>query len=746
MSAGAKIYRWSAAALVMALFGTVSAPTTAIAHEGHAPLPTKGATVDVERGALVLSADAHKALGVKTAEVKFRNIEEEVLAYATVELSWQQHRYVTTPIAGRITRLHVQSGQAVSVGQELAEVESTELENLQLGLLDAENKAKLSATTLDRVRRLAKDQVIAQQELIEAANEHQENLNSIAIARSRLKRLRLSEEQIDAIIRDGKPLRSLSIHSPLAGIAIHTDLAIGKFIAPSEHLFEVIDLSSVMLRIDVLEHDLAKLEQGQRVEVSLSAFPESPFSGKIEVIEKYLDPITHLGRAWASLPNSSDDRKLLPGMYGQATVVLADGEKLAVPREALLSNGTETFVLVEEAATARATEYRKRNVALGRRTREFVELAAGDIFPGDRVVTTGAHELSNFFIQGVLRLSPEARRNLGVRVEAVGVENVQDILEVDGAVDLPPEQRAEASSQLDGTIEAIYVERGQTVGAGQVIAEVASLELQQVQLELLQAHLQSALLEDTLKRLRQLGNGQAIARKRLLETESLYRSAVMQRDNARARLERVGLSRDQLEKLLSERTLVDLLPIRAPIDGTIVQFSKRLGQVIRAEEPLFEIHNLSHVLVRADLSERDASSVTVGTSARIRFVAQPTFLAEGVVVRSGSTFDVANRTLSVWIELKDQPAQSLFHGMLARITFALENSQQSLAVPKEAIARAGTRSFVFVQGVDGVLHRRAVELGRSDDRYVEIKKGLESGELVAVQGAAALQTAFASLR
>ena len=143
-----------------------------------------------------------------------------------------------------------------------------------------------------------------------------------------------------------------------------------------------------------------------------------------------------------------------------------------MPQSAVQTNGTEHYVLVEAAATSRASEFVKRNVHLGRQGGGWAEILGGEIYQGDRVVTTGAHVLANFFVQGVLRLSPEAKLNMGLQVAPAEMRPIDHIVEVDGALDLPPEKRAVASSQLAGTIENILIDRGQTVSAGEAIAEV----------------------------------------------------------------------------------------------------------------------------------------------------------------------------------------------------------------------------------------------------------------------------------
>src|SRR6516165_2233032 len=98
------------------------AVTWLLAHEGHAPLPTRGAQVDVAKGLVILSPETRAALDVQTAEVDTRPVEERLLAYASLAAPWQQHAFVTTRLPGRVVKLHAQPGQDVAAGEPLAEV------------------------------------------------------------------------------------------------------------------------------------------------------------------------------------------------------------------------------------------------------------------------------------------------------------------------------------------------------------------------------------------------------------------------------------------------------------------------------------------------------------------------------------------------------------------------------------------------------------------------------------------------
>jgi len=735
------------------LCGIMLSIASAAGHEGHAPLPSKGALIDAAAGTIVLSSRAQQALRVETAEVVARKLERRNLAYAVLMAPWDRHAFAATGIGGRIVAVHVRPGQTVRAGEKLAEMESLELETIQLEMLRAQAELELSTETLSQMTNLAGAKIAATRELSEARARHEQNRAGVTIAVSKLRSLGVAEAQVQRLLKDpqGPAAKTLEVTSPIAGAIVHTDVTVGQVVTANEHLFEIVDVAKVWVKIGVLERDLHRTAVGQRMELTLAAYPDEVIQGRVQVKGLFLDPQTHLGTVWSEIDNPSGvEPRYLPGMYGQAQIVAA-AEKplLTIPTEALVNDGLERYVFVEEAATAKAFEYRKRNVVVDGEGIGYVALRDGAIFPGDRVVTKGSHELATFFVSGVLRLSPEAAANMGVRVEPIRPRAVERVLEFDGAIDVPPEGRASVASQLDGRLTRILVGRGQVVTAGQIIAEVSSLEMQNLQLELIQAAAQTRLNQESLARLQGLDATQSVPRRRVWEAQSLYNAARGRLDAVSRKLLTVGLTQAQLDDAAKEGRIVESLPVRAPIAGSVVEFDKVLGQVVRADESLFEIHDLAHVWIKGFLTERDFAQARFdgGTpQARVRFVFAPNVVVTGTVKRSGNVLGAVDRTLAVWVELDAPSNLVLQHNMLARVSLVLGAGEPALAVPTGALVRQGTRAYVFVRRPDGIFERRAVETGRSDDRYVEITAGLATDEPVAVSGTADLQTAFASLR
>jgi cobalt-zinc-cadmium efflux system membrane fusion protein len=717
-------------------------------HDGHEALPTRGATVDVLKGQLILSREALEILDVRTEEAKPRAVSEYVLGNATLMSPWQRHAFVSSQLGGRIVALRVQPGETVVANQVLAEVESLDLQKLRLELANAQNDVLLSAKLIKEMEPASLSGAIPAQRLVELKSQQQQHLNAMEIAKLKWRSLQLSVESLEQVLKgeQNPALLRFPIRTSIAGIVTHADLAVGKIVDPKEHLFEVVDLSEVWVKIGILEKDLHRIAKGQSVELRLSAHRGETLHTKVDVLGVLLSPETHLGTAWATLSHRNQGpARLLPGMSGQTRLQLPGvTSRLTVPNSAIIRDGAERYVLVETAATKAGSQYQKQSIYLGRKSGGYTEIRSGRILPGDRVVTQGSHELATFFSKGVLQLSSETQQDIGLKVETVRSRAIPAVSNIEGAIDVPPDRRTVASSQLPGTIRRILVDRSQRVKAGDVIAEIASLELQDMQLDLLRSDLERTLLSATLENLKRAGN--AIPQRRIWEIESQHVTAVNRGRSLRERLQTVGLSARQVANITDKREIQDTLPLRAPIDGVIVRFDKVLGQVISADEPLFEIHDLSHVWVQGFVSERDIARIQVGQLVRVRLVSDPQIAEEGTIVRSGEVVNDDARTLSIWIELKNQPPARLQHNQLARITVTTGEHAPTPAAPLSALIQDGTRYYAFVEKSDGRFDRRLVQIGRVDDQNAEIRSGLILGDRIAVQGVAQLQTGFAALK
>ncbi|MFO0889902.1 MAG: efflux RND transporter periplasmic adaptor subunit, partial [Isosphaeraceae bacterium] len=318
--------------------------------------------------------------------------------------------------------------------------------------------------------------------------------------------------------------------------------------------------------------------------------------------------------------------------------------------------------------------FERRKVTPGLRDGDSVEIRNG-LFPGDQVIVVGKQSLAAMFHAGS---SATPSRALGSRAAPAAVPRAG--LVVQGTVELPTQSKFHVAPRIGGRLARIRIEPGQHVEAGQILAEVDSLPLRNLQLELLRTRLEQQWTRADVDRLRVLVPEAGVARRKLWERESEL--AVLETELAalRAKLRSVGLPAEVLARLegvdlarASEEGLVaTTVPLLSPAAGVVSHFDAVPGQVLRPTEALFEVHNPSRIWAKGYVFEGDIAEVGVGDEATLSFPSLPGRTATGTVVRIAPELSPGERVLPLWVEL-DNPGGLLPEGARARLAFAPGN-------------------------------------------------------------------------
>jgi RND family efflux transporter MFP subunit len=750
------------------LFFAIASNCVLVAHEGHQPLPTKGVQVDTERGYITLSGQARNAIGLETTEVAIGDVSSQQTAYAEAVAPWNAKAFGSAQISGRITKLFVRPGDAVSKGQVVAELSSRELDSLQLEFSQAKKELALNKQLLELTKPSATSGAVPMQRLLDLENAYQQSENSLAIARIRARVLGVD---VDALENDSNQSIRHLIRSPIAGKVIHSDLSEVKFVEAFEHLFEIVNNDETWVRLQLLEKDIFNVKIGQVVDLE---FVDSSIRTRasIDRIDAGLEPRTQISWAWVTV----SDPAVVPGLVGSATIYTTTAsERLAVPLRSIYSDGLQAYVFVEEASTRTSAEYKKRNIVVGKRrlatnstisdrpasatsaggeesrtvNNDLVEILQGDIYPGDRVVVKGGHELSSLFFLGVLKLSAADRSRLGIETFTATNQSISNAVELAATVTLPPESRSVTSSQLAGTIHSHQLTPGKDIRSGDLLMEIASPEFYALQLDLLRTSLDANLSRDRAKRLEEI-SGDAFSRRMFLETLAKADQLENRVGNLKRQLVSLGLQSDEVDTVIREKQIRDYLPIRASINGRLVSWVGTLGETVVANQSLVEIQNLVNVWIEAHVPTKQMGRVSLRSHGQAVVLSNQSVAFPVSVTRIGPIVSETTRTQRIWLQLDQQREQAaqidLRDGMQLTVLLKSSDGQQGLVVPASAVLRDGLHAFVFVQKPDDYVERRRVTTGRSDGEFVEILTGVVAGEAVVSAGGRDLQTAFASLR
>jgi cobalt-zinc-cadmium efflux system membrane fusion protein len=334
---------------------------------------------------LALTPEEKRNIGLKTVAADLRPIESVIWMAGIVKPHPDREAQVSSRVSGKIVSLSAKVGDGVSKGQRLAEVQSAEIQKLQVDLIQAENKLTLAKAELNRIERLVESKIAAQKELLTAQNQHQAVLNEIEGLTQQLILLGLPESAVQKA-RAEKNISTFAVLSPLGGVVAERSVVLGETVEPSKVIFKILDPSILFVEGNAFEEALPQLKIGQTVRIRLASYPKDLFTGKIARFSPAISPEKRTLQLWAEVTNRG--RKLRPNLAAEMDVVVGGGQEvLAVPSEAVITTEGESFVFVEDKGS-----FRRADLVLGARDDRFVEVKKG-LLPGDRVVTDGKQQI-----------------------------------------------------------------------------------------------------------------------------------------------------------------------------------------------------------------------------------------------------------------------------------------------------------------------------------------------------------------
>ncbi len=211
-------------------------------------------------------------------------------------------------------------------------------------------------------------------------------------ARERLRLWDIPESEVKRLEETGKPTKNLTLYSPMTGVVTKKDIVMGHRLNEGDMPYEITDLSRVWVLADAYETDLGRIRTGMTATLSLEAFPNKTFKGKVIFIDPILDAKTRTAKVRLEFANPKGELK--PEMFGEVTMQAEKREGLRIPADAVIDSGTRkvVFVALDEG------KFQPREIEVGSVSGDQVEVVSG-LKAGDKVVTR-----ANFLIDSESQL------------------------------------------------------------------------------------------------------------------------------------------------------------------------------------------------------------------------------------------------------------------------------------------------------------------------------------------------------
>lgn len=362
--------------------------------------------------------------------------------------------------------------------------------------------------------------------------------------------------------------------------------------------------------------------------------------------------------------------------------------------------------------------------------------------------------------------SKEAFDRSGIDIDVVTERPMIESLKISGELSYDAAQVAHLSTRVPGSVYSVVRKLGETVQPGDVLALVDSLEVGKAKSELSRAIVQWQLRSKTLVSARK--NADVIPRQQLREAEAAAEEAELGIVTAQQtlinlgfdvpkdleqsdvkeltrKLQCLGLPKDLSEALLARGGLtLNLIPIRAPQAGMIVEMDLVAGEVVSSDKLLITLADLSRLWLTLHAKQEDAKLISVDQPVRFRLDGSD-LEVPGKVDWVASAVDPVTRTVRVRATLPN-PGGRLKANSFGTGWVLLREEPKAVTVPLEALQSDGDCFVVFVRdknflkdGSPKVFHTRQVRPAARTDTHVELLAGVLPGEVVASKGSASLR-------
>jgi membrane fusion protein, macrolide-specific efflux system len=335
-----------------------------------------------------------------------------------------------------------------------------------------------------------------------------------------------------------------------------------------------------------------------------------------------------------------------------------------------------------------------------------------------------------------------------ITIETVKKGDIEEVVTAQGK--LEPKEYVDVGVQVSGQIKKIYPALGDTVKAGDLIAEIdprvyeAKVEADNAHIKTLEAQLaqqkaQVRLAQQQFDRVKRLLDSRAVSQDSFDSAETALKVAKAQEDALQAQIE------EQNSNLEGDKANLSYTKIFAPINGTVVIADTKVGQTLNATQSaprVVQLANLDTMTVRAQVAEADVMRIKTGGSVYFTTLGAQDRKWTGTVRQVLPTPEVINEVVlyNVLVDVDNKDRQ-LMTGMSTQVFFVMGRAKGVPLVPVAALGRhlakqddaSGAAYIVHVPGGSGRGTPKTIRVGLMNRSVAEVKEGLQEGDKVAVE-------------
>jgi len=339
-----------------------------------------------------LNADQYKMANVQMGAIEFRSLSDLIKINGLISAPPQNIATVSTPMGGFIKNTSLMQGSQIKKDQVLAMVENPEFIDLQQNYLESKNQLEYVEADYNRQKDLYKDNISSAKSFQQVTSEYKVLKGKMNALGQKLALIGINPETLT----ETNIQRAIAVKSPISGFVKQVNVNIGKYVSPTDVLFEIVNTSKLTVELTVFEKDIHEISIGQRLRFGLSDEGKDQYIAVIYQVGKVLQNDKTI-KVFATITNPSV--RLIPGIYITASVETHNNSMTALPSDAIVQFDGKDYIFVfdrvkQENGKA-ITEYKLVQVKRGASDNGYtgVILPEGFDIKKAKIVIKGAYNL-----------------------------------------------------------------------------------------------------------------------------------------------------------------------------------------------------------------------------------------------------------------------------------------------------------------------------------------------------------------
>lgn len=338
-----------------------------------------------------LRADQIKLADIETGVIELQSLSGTLKVSGTVAAAPQNLATVSMPLGGFVKSTSLMPGNAVRKGQALAILENQDFVDIQQNYLEAKNKYEFAEAEFKRHTELYKSDVYSQQNLQQVTSDYKNLKAQVKALEQKLALIGINPVNL----KEDDISSSVALVSPISGFVKAVNINIGKFVAPSDILFEIVNSDKLFLELTLFEKDAGKVAAGQKIRFFINNETEQHEAIIYQTGKSINADKTY--KVYASVLGVC--KNVLPGMYVNAIIEVTSNKVTVLPSTAVVSFEDKDYIFIfdknKEEDGKQFTEYRVIEVRKGVTDKGITEVILPEGFNMEtaKVVIKGAYNL-----------------------------------------------------------------------------------------------------------------------------------------------------------------------------------------------------------------------------------------------------------------------------------------------------------------------------------------------------------------